>query len=84
MTRLSKLLDCEVVTESGAGLGRAFDFQADLQKGSLKLTGILVGRYGLRERLGVSRARHKGSGDVIPWDAVVRVGRGRIVVKDPG
>lgn len=84
MKRLSDLLDLEVVTESGASLGRAFDFQADLQGRRLRLTGIFVGRRGLRERLGVSRARHKGAGDVIPWDSVVRVRGGRIVVRDPG
>jgi len=82
--RLSDIVDLEVVTESGASLGRAFDFQADLQGGRLTLTGIFVGRRGLRERLGVSRGRHKGSGDAIPWDTVVRVRGGKIVVRDPG
>ena len=80
--RLCALLDLEVVTESGEGLGRAFDFHGDLQASSLKLTGIFVGRSGLRERLGASRARHKGSGDVIPWDSVVRIRAGKIVVRD--
>jgi len=82
--RLSDIVDLEVVTESGASLGRAFDFQADLQGGRLTLTGIFVGRRGLRERLGISRARHKSSGGAIPWDTVVRVRGGKIVVRVPG
>jgi sporulation protein YlmC with PRC-barrel domain len=80
--RLSELLDLQVVTESGDSLGRAFDFQGDLQERGLKLTGIFVGQRGLRERLGISRARRKGSGDVVPWDSVVRIRDGRIVVRD--
>ena len=52
---------------------------------SVAITGLVVGRLGLLERLGIgapeSRGRTSG-GDVVPWSAVVRADRRGIVVRD--
>jgi sporulation protein YlmC with PRC-barrel domain len=80
--RISDLLDMQVVTESGDKLGHALDFRAEMSTGRLKVVGIFVSRRGLEERLGTGRLRHKGSGQIVPWDAVLRFYGGKIVVRD--
>jgi sporulation protein YlmC with PRC-barrel domain len=83
--RLSELLKLEVHTESGEDLGHVRDLRAELTRQSLKIEGLVVGRAGLLERLGIgapeSRMRIR-TDDFVPWTAVVRVdGRG-VVVRD--
>jgi sporulation protein YlmC with PRC-barrel domain len=83
--RFTDLLGTEVATESGETLGRVHDLRAELTPRTLKITGLVVGAAGLLERLGIgapeSGARIR-TRDVVPWSAVVRAGRNRIVVRD--
>jgi sporulation protein YlmC with PRC-barrel domain len=83
--KLSELLGCEVKTESGEDLGHVHDVRGELTSRSLKVTGLVVGQFGLLERLGLgapeSRARIAVH-DLVPWSAVVRADRRGIVVKD--
>jgi sporulation protein YlmC with PRC-barrel domain len=83
--RVSELLNLEVRTESGEGLGRVHDLRAELTTRSLKMTGICVGTWGLLERLGIRSPESSGRAhahDVVPWSAVVRADRRGIVVRD--
>ena len=89
MRRLSDLLERVVVTESGEKLGHCFDLRGERTARSLKVTGLVVGRRGYLERLGIGSSRgeakrhHKvWDRDLVPWSAVVRLERNRIVVKD--
>lgn len=83
--RLSELLRLDVRTESGEKLGRVHDVRAELTASSLRVTGLVVGRVGVIERLGIGApeaAVRIRTHDVVPWSAVVRADRGGIVVKD--
>jgi sporulation protein YlmC with PRC-barrel domain len=83
--RLSALLGVEVRTESGEELGRLHDVRADLTSSSLRVTGLVVGRAGLLERLGLGAPRTGArlrQRDAIPWAAVVRADRRGVVVRD--
>jgi sporulation protein YlmC with PRC-barrel domain len=81
---LSDLLGLEVSTESGEQLGHVHDLRADLTLRSVRVRGILVGKIGLLERLGLgaphSTFRRHGQ-DLVPWSAVVRADRRGVVVK---
>jgi sporulation protein YlmC with PRC-barrel domain len=83
--RLSELLGVGVSTESGERLGHVHDVRADLTSRSVKVKGVLVGRVGLLERLGLgaphSTFRRHGQ-DLVPWTAVVRADRRGVVVRD--
>jgi sporulation protein YlmC with PRC-barrel domain len=83
--RLSELLGVGVSTESGERLGHVHDVRADLTSRSVKVKGILVGRVGLLERLGLgaphSTFRRHGQ-DLVPWTAVIRADRRGVVVRD--
>jgi sporulation protein YlmC with PRC-barrel domain len=83
--RLSELLGLPVQTESGESLGHVHDVRGELTPRTLKLTGLVVGRLGLLERLGIgtpwSRERLR-SGDAIAWGDVVRADRRGVVVRD--
>jgi sporulation protein YlmC with PRC-barrel domain len=86
--RLSELLNRKVVTESGEELGRVHDVRGELDRGRLRVTGLVAGKLGILERCGVGT---KGSGGprqakvhghpVIPWERVVRMGS-VVVVRD--
>jgi sporulation protein YlmC with PRC-barrel domain len=88
MRTLSSIHRRKVVTEGGRKLGRCFDVRAELTRSNLRITGLVVGRYGRLEHFGVrgqagaSPERVRDS-DVIPWDAVVRFEDDTIVVRDP-
>jgi sporulation protein YlmC with PRC-barrel domain len=85
MMRLTGFLNVQVITESGDKLGRVHDLRAERSPRTLNVTGLVVGKLGLLERLGVgapeSGARIR-TRDVIPWSAVVRADRRRVVVRD--
>jgi sporulation protein YlmC with PRC-barrel domain len=85
MMRLTDFLNVHVITESGDELGRVHDLRAERVPRTLKVTGLVIGKLGLLERLGVgapeSGARIRTQ-DVIPWSAVVRADRRRVVVRD--
>jgi sporulation protein YlmC with PRC-barrel domain len=82
---VSALLGLRVATESGDRLGRVHDVRAELTPRTLKVTGLVVGRIGFLERLGLGAP---GSGscvrgrDVVPWSAVIRADRRGVVVRD--
>jgi sporulation protein YlmC with PRC-barrel domain len=83
--RLSTILGLEVESESGETLGRVHDVRAELGQSSLVVTGLVVGRAGVAERLGIGAPgthTRVGTGKVIPWKQVVRVDRRGVVVKD--
>jgi hypothetical protein len=91
--RLSEILRSEVVTESGERLGHAFDVRVARRAGSSperadqtwRVQGIVVGRRGLRERLGfggIGSARARLSEKIVPWGEVVEVASGRITVRE--
>jgi hypothetical protein len=89
MRRLSRFLDVEVVTESGESLGRCFDLRGERTPRTLKVTGLVVGKRGFLERYGIgspygeAKRHHKvWRRDLVPWSAVVRLERDRIVVED--
>jgi hypothetical protein len=82
---VSVLLGLHVRTESGRGVGRVHDVRAELGPRSLHVTGLVVGRVGLLERLGVGapRARQRlRSHDVVAWKDVVRADRRGVVIRD--
>jgi hypothetical protein len=59
--------------------------RGELTSRSLKITGLVVGRLGLLERLGVGAphsALRLSAHDVVEWKDVVRVDRRGVVVKD--
>jgi sporulation protein YlmC with PRC-barrel domain len=88
VTRLSVLLDRKVVTESGRSLGRAFDVRGESRSDGFVVIALVVGQRGLLERLGIGnprrgRRRHKQwDRSTVPWEAVLRLQGGRIVVRD--
>jgi sporulation protein YlmC with PRC-barrel domain len=83
--RLSELIGLSVRTESGGRVGRVYDLRGELTPRTLKVTGLVVGRLGLLERLGVgaptSVARLR-TRDVIAWKDVIRADRRGVVVRD--
>jgi sporulation protein YlmC with PRC-barrel domain len=86
--RLSSLLRRSVVTESGRKLGHVHDVRAVRRGDRLFVSGVVVGRHGLLEHFGIGTAPgrpgtkiHKTE-NVVPWDAVVRVAAGKVVVRD--
>jgi sporulation protein YlmC with PRC-barrel domain len=86
--RLSELLHREVVTESGRKLGHVHDVRAEQRGNRLVITAVLVGRRALLEHfgLGIGAGKHgtklRTAAAVVPWDAVLRLGSGTIVVRD--
>lgn len=83
--RLSDLLGLTVRTESGTRVGRVHDVRGRLGERSLAITGLVVGRLGVLERLGLGAPRAGGrlrSHDIVEWDAIVRVDRRGVVVRD--
>lgn len=82
---LGELLGVEVRTESGEMLGHVFDLRGELTRQSLKVTGLVVGKAGLLERLGIGAPQSQDrirSHDVVPWSAVVRLNRRGVIVRD--
>ena len=79
MRTLSSLLGRDVVTESGRSLGRCHDLRGELAESKLCVTGLCIGRSGLRDRFGIGgHDRHQ----TVPWSAVVRIEGKRIFVRD--
>jgi sporulation protein YlmC with PRC-barrel domain len=90
--RLSDLLGLSVVTESGEKLGHVYDVRvqrderssADRAGQKWQVKGIVVGRRGLVERLGLaaSDARPLLNEDVVPWSAILRIGEQAVTARD--
>ena len=93
MIRLSDLFGCRVFTESGRKLGRVHEIRVTrrtdgtddhTQLGWL-VDGIVVGKRGLLERLGVRGAQRSEptiESGVVSWSDVVALEDGRAVVRD--
>ena len=83
--RLSELLGLDVHTESGEHIGHVHDVRGELTPRTLKVTGLVVGKLGLLERLGLGTPRRHErlrADDVIPWRDVVRADRRGVIVRD--
>jgi sporulation protein YlmC with PRC-barrel domain len=83
--RISELLGLEVRTESGDSLGHVYDVRAELGPRSLRAVGLVVGKRGLLERLGIGapgRRERLRTHDALPWSSVVRADRRGVVVRD--
>jgi sporulation protein YlmC with PRC-barrel domain len=86
--RLSELLHREVVTESGQKLGHVHDVRAERKGDRLLITAVLVGPRALLERFGLGIADGKQGSKLrtaaksIPWEAVVRLASGKVIVRD--
>jgi sporulation protein YlmC with PRC-barrel domain len=82
--RVTDLLGVPVRTESGESLGHVHDIRGELGARSLRVTGLVVGRLGLLERLGLGAPRtplRVRTRDVLPWSQVVRADRRGVVVR---
>ena len=85
--RLSELLGAQVRTEAGHSLGHVHDVRARFGGGALVVTGLVVGRLGLFERLGIGawdRQERLRSRDVVAWQQVESAEPGLVVVRDSG
>jgi sporulation protein YlmC with PRC-barrel domain len=83
---VSDLLGSRVRTEAGESLGRVHDVRGELRPRTVVVTGLVVGKWGLLERLGLGAPRSNvriRSRDVIPWKDVVRADRRGVVVRRP-
>ena len=79
MRTFSSFLRRRVVTESGQALGRCRDLRGELSDGSLRITGLSVGRYAWLEHLGIGIHRPD---TVIAWASIVEIRGREIVVRD--
>jgi sporulation protein YlmC with PRC-barrel domain len=77
----SSFLGRMVETESGRKFGACRDLRASLDHGRPEVQGIVVGRLGWLEHLGILRPSARPPNEV-PWEAVVRIEGDRIVVRD--
>jgi sporulation protein YlmC with PRC-barrel domain len=83
--RFSDLHGVRVRTESGRELGRVHDLRAELTPSTLTVTGVVVGKAGLIERLGIgapTSAVRIRTHDVIAWRDIVRADRRAVIVRD--
>jgi sporulation protein YlmC with PRC-barrel domain len=90
--RISDLLEARLVTEDGEKLGHVHDVRVrrlerrTTEGYEMRLLGLVTGKRGIRERLGVDTGRTAGptvERDFIPWEDVVEVDgdAGRVVVR---
>jgi sporulation protein YlmC with PRC-barrel domain len=83
--RLSDFLGLRVRTEGGQSLGHVHDVRGELTPRTLRVTGLVVGRLGVLERLGIgapgSTARIRAH-DVVPWGDVIRADRRGVIVRE--
>jgi hypothetical protein len=80
--KISLLLGAKVVSDEGDELGRVHDVRVrrlghrNADGYGLRLTGLVIGVPGIRERLGIP-SRHRPlvrrSGDFIAWERVIEV-----------
>jgi sporulation protein YlmC with PRC-barrel domain len=84
--RASDLTGCVVRTESGQKLGRVHDLRLQVGRDeTYRLTGVVIGRAGMLQRLGVPGATGPDpvvGGTLVPWEAITRLEEGAITVRD--
>jgi sporulation protein YlmC with PRC-barrel domain len=91
--RVSELLRSRLVSSSGQDLGRIWDVRAERQtevpdeqvNEAWRVTGLVCGRMGWQERIGVSSEGDPVEGlTVVPWDSVLELAPGAITIADLG
>jgi sporulation protein YlmC with PRC-barrel domain len=84
MIRASQLIGAVVRTESGERLGRVHDLRAHASSdGGWLLMGLVTGPRGLVARFeGAKGDEAVRAGKVVPWEAIVRLDEGLVVVRD--
>ena len=83
--RLSELIGLRFAPSRARTSAACTTYAAELTPRTLKVTGLVVGRLGLLERLGIgapTSAARLRTRDVIPWQDVVRADRRGVVVGD--
>ena len=81
---LSDLLGLPVRTESGDDLGRVYDVRGERTSRTLRVTGLVIGKMGLLERLGIGAPRateRLRAGTLVPWREIIRVDRRGVIVR---
>lgn len=92
MIRLTDILGSKVVDEDGKRLGHAADVRVERTGGDdgdpgraeWRVKGIVVGHRGLLERFGIVGAKAQEpvlQHDLVPWERVLRIEDGRVVVR---
>ena len=81
MRTFSSMVGCVVETESGRRLGRCRDMRAVLGNGIPRVEELVVGQRGRLEHFGIGTPKAH-SPNAVPWEAVLRIEGGRIVVRD--
>jgi sporulation protein YlmC with PRC-barrel domain len=91
--RVSELLRSRLVTSSGADLGRIWDVRAERQtkipdehvNEAWRVLGLITGRDGWRERIGVSPERDPTEGETfVRWESVQELAPGLVTVANVG
>ena len=84
MIRASDLIGAVVRTEGGERLGRVHDLRAHSPSdGEWVLMGLVIGPKGVFARFhGGEEDAAVRAGNVIPWEAVMRLEEGVVVVRD--
>jgi sporulation protein YlmC with PRC-barrel domain len=89
--RVSELLRSRLMTSSGSDLGRIWDVRAERQtkvpdehvNEAWRLVGLICGRMGWRERIGMSPEGDPTPGEsFVPWDSVQDLAHGRVTIAD--
>jgi sporulation protein YlmC with PRC-barrel domain len=89
--RVSGLLGSRLVTSSGSDLGRIWDVRAERLtelpdervNEAWRVTGLITGRMGWKERIGLSPEGDPAPGEAFTaWTSVVEIGSGTVVVGD--
>ena len=87
--RVSELLRSHLVTSSGTDLGRIWDIRVERQTDlpdervneAWRVTGLITGREGWKERIGVSPEGDPEPGELFtPWQSVVEIASGTVAV----
>lgn len=81
MRTFSSMLGRIVETESGRRIGRCCDMRAVSGRGNPRIDELVVGRRGRLEHFGIGTPKAQAP-DAVPWEAVVRIERDKIVVRD--
>jgi sporulation protein YlmC with PRC-barrel domain len=81
--RFSHLVGSPVVDSEGTRLGHVFDVHVEADAGRLRVKHLLIGRAGLAARLSLD-VSWRLAGEEVPWERVVEVEPGRVVVRPAG
>lgn len=82
--KLTDLVGLPVRTEDGVRLGHVHDVRAEVSSRAARVTGLVVGRLGVLERLGLGAPRSSArlrSHDLVLWRDVVRADRRGVLVR---